>query len=70
MNTSQLISGRLEIRDPQKDLLGRGGMADVYRGRDTLSGETVAIKVLKPEVVAHDPEPVARFVRVGEALRG
>jgi predicted ATPase len=70
MNTSQLIAGRFEIRDPQKDLLGRGGMADVYRGTDTLSGETVAIKVLKPEIVAHDPELVARFVREGEALRG
>lgn len=55
MNSSRLIAGRFEISDPQRDLLGREGMTDVYWGTDILSGETVAIKILKPEVVAHDP---------------
>jgi serine/threonine protein kinase len=70
MNTSQLIAGRYQISDPQKDLLGRGGMADVYRGMDTLSGETVAIKILKPEIVTEDPELVACFVREGDRQAG
>jgi serine/threonine protein kinase len=69
MSTSQTIANRFEIGDPEKDLLGRGGMGDVYRGTDTRTGETVAIKVLKPDVVASDPDIVARFIREGEALR-
>jgi DNA-binding SARP family transcriptional activator/ABC-type branched-subunit amino acid transport system ATPase component len=52
-----------------KNLLGQGGMGNVYRGLDTQSGEPVAIKVLKPEVVAANPDLVERFVREGEALR-
>jgi predicted ATPase len=68
VGANRMIAGRFEV-DLQSPL-GRGGMADVYRGTDTLSGETVAIKILKPEIIAHDPELVARFVREGEALRG
>jgi serine/threonine-protein kinase len=49
--------------------LGRGGMGTVYRATDTLTGELVAVKVLNPEVVAHAPDLVGRFVREGEALR-
>jgi serine/threonine-protein kinase len=49
--------------------LGRGGMGTVYRATDTLTGELVAVKVLNPEVVAHAPDLVERFVREGEALR-
>ncbi|MCP4593240.1 MAG: serine/threonine protein kinase, partial [bacterium] len=58
-----------EIDDPEKDLLGRGGMGDVYRGTDTQTGQIVAIKMLKPDIVANNPDIVARFVREGEALR-
>ncbi|HRV94888.1 MAG TPA: protein kinase, partial [Anaerolineae bacterium] len=52
-----------------RNLLGQGGMGNVYRGLDLQNGETVAIKVLRPEIVAADPDQVARFVREGEALR-
>jgi DNA-binding SARP family transcriptional activator len=48
-----------------KNLLGQGGMGNVYRGIDTQRGEPVAIKVLKPEIVASNPDLVARFVREG-----
>ena len=65
----QRIGSRFEIRDLERDLLGRGGMGEVYRGRDIQTGQTVAIKALRREVVAGDPDVVARFVREGEALR-
>ena len=31
MSASPFIANRFEISDPEKDLLGRGGMSDVYR---------------------------------------
>lgn len=64
-----VIANRFEINDLKKDLLGRGGMGDVYRATDTETGQTVAIKALKPDVVANAPDIVARFMREGEALR-
>ena len=69
MSGRQVIGGRFEIVDPERDLLGRGGMGDVYRARDLHSGEFVAVKALRPEVVAGAPDAVARFTREGEALR-
>lgn len=64
-----LIAGRYAINDPKLDLLGRGGMGDVFRATDTQTGQSVAIKALKPNVVAGQPEMVARFVQEGEMLR-
>jgi non-specific serine/threonine protein kinase len=69
MSSSQVIAGRYRIDDPKQDLLGRGGMGDVYRATDTETGETVAVKALNPAMVALDPSIVERFLREGEALR-
>ena len=63
------LGGQYRIADPELDLLGHGGMGDVYRGIDLNTGRPVAIKALKPEVVAGHPHLVDRFVREGEALR-
>lgn len=41
--TGRLLGGRYEVRD----VIGRGGMADVYLGIDARLGRQVAIKVLK-----------------------
>jgi Tol biopolymer transport system component/predicted Ser/Thr protein kinase len=48
-------------------LLGRGGMGEVYRARDTRLGRDVAIKVL-PRDLAQDPDRLARFQREAQAL--
>ncbi len=47
--------------------LGAGGMGEVYRARDTRLDRDVAIKVL-PDVLAHDPDRVARFQREAKVL--
>jgi serine/threonine protein kinase len=50
-------------------LLGGGAVGSVYQGVDTLSGEQVAIKVLRQDLTADMPELIERFRREGEALR-
>src|ERR1700692_4005209 len=48
-------------------LIGKGGMGEVYRARDTKLKRDVALKVL-PEAFARDPERMARFQREAEVL--
>jgi Tol biopolymer transport system component len=49
------------------DLLGVGGMGEVYRARDTKLGRDVAFKVL-PLLFSADPERLARFEREARLL--
>ena len=55
--------GAYEIVSP----IGKGGMGEVYRARDTKLGREVAIKVL-PEEFSQDEERVKRFEREARLL--
>ncbi|HEV7169329.1 MAG TPA: Stk1 family PASTA domain-containing Ser/Thr kinase, partial [Micrococcaceae bacterium] len=65
MNTTRVLNGRYELGG----LLGRGGMADVYQGRDVRLGRTVAVKLLRADL-ARDPQFQARFRREAQAVAG
>ena len=61
----RLLGGRYEVGSP----LGRGGMAEVRRARDTRLGRQVAVKLLRPDL-AGDPTFQARFRREAQASAG
>jgi eukaryotic-like serine/threonine-protein kinase len=63
VDNQRVLSGRYELGG----LIGRGGMADVYRGVDARLGRTVAIKLLRPDM-ARDPQFQARFKREAQAV--
>ncbi len=65
MSVPRVLSDRYEIGE----LLGRGGMADVFKGQDTRLGRAVAIKMLRSDV-ARDSQLQARFRREAQAVAG
>src|SRR5574341_655571 len=60
---------RIANRYQLERIIGQGAMGDVYRGADTFTGDTVAVKALKPDLVRRDPDLITRFAREGAALR-
>lgn len=62
MSPQRIINDRYEVGE----LIGRGGMADVYLGRDTRLGRSVAIKMMRPDL-ARDPQFQTRFQREAHA---
>ena len=48
------------------EMVGAGGMGEVYRARDTILGRDVAIKVLPP-IFSHDAERLRRFEQEARA---
>ena len=65
MDNPQVVGNRFELGH----LIGEGGVGRVYRGLDTQTGELVAVKLLRPEIILELPELVERFRREGEVLR-
>ncbi|MCP2048900.1 UNVERIFIED_ORG: serine/threonine-protein kinase [Paenarthrobacter nicotinovorans] len=63
MSSQRILNERYELGE----LIGRGGMADVYKGTDTLLGRTIAVKVLRADL-ARDPQFQARFKREAQAV--
>ncbi|MEO8178632.1 MAG: protein kinase [Deltaproteobacteria bacterium] len=61
----EVLGGRYELIAR----IARGGMGEVYRGRDRVTGTEVAIKRLKSGGGAADAELIARFTREAEILR-
>ncbi len=55
--------GPYEILSP----IGKGGMGEVYKARDTRLERTVAIKVL-PSHLSQNPDAKARFEREAKAI--
>jgi serine/threonine-protein kinase len=62
LTTPQVLGERYEIGG----VLGRGGMAEVHRGRDLRLGREVAVKVLRNDL-ARDPSSQVRFRREAQA---
>lgn len=65
---SRLIGKIVSRRFRVEDVIGRGGMAIVYRAFDLKTHQTVAFKVLREEY-EDDPEYKERFVREAEVCR-
>lgn len=66
MATEQ-FAGRMLGRYQLESLLGRGGMASVYRALDPLFERTVAVKVLSAQL-ASDPQYTERFQREARSM--
>ena len=65
MSAPRLLHGRYEVGE----VIGRGGMADVYEGYDTRLSRTVAVKLLRSDL-ARDSSFLTRFRREAQSAAG
>lgn len=65
MSTFTQLGGRYDVGQ----VIGRGGMAEVYEGTDSRLNRRVAIKVLRPDL-ARDPMFQERFRREAQSAAG
>ncbi|SFP06062.1 Stk1 family PASTA domain-containing Ser/Thr kinase [Salibacterium halotolerans] len=63
---SSLIGRRISERYDISEMIGGGGMAHVYRGKDVILDRPVAVKVLQPQY-NEDQEFIRRFYREAQA---
>jgi serine/threonine-protein kinase len=64
-NTGQTLGGRYQLGE----IIGHGGMAEVYTGTDLRLGREVAVKVLRADL-ARDPAFLSRFRREAQSSAG
>ena len=49
-------------------IIGRGGMATIYRAKDIKTNKIVALKIMDP-ALTRDPDLLKKFLREGEAIQ-
>ncbi|MFK7800900.1 MAG: protein kinase [Anaerolineae bacterium] len=62
MDIGRIIATRYRI----DQVIGHGGMGDIYLGTDLVENRDVAVKRLKKELIQSDPDVVERFLREGD----
>src|SRR5688500_5925682 len=68
IESGTIFATRFEILAP----IGRGGMGMVYRARDRELGETIALKILRPDVAGESELAARRFrseIRLARRVR-
>lgn len=63
----KLIGRRLDGRYLLEEMIGTGGMANVYKAQDLKNGQTVAVKILREEFMDNE-ELVRRFKNESKAI--
>jgi len=58
------VGGRYQLHNE----IGSGSVGTVYYGLDLQTQQPVAVKLLRPEIIAHDPNILKRFKREAEIL--
>ena len=67
MDMDKYIGKRLDGRYELTELIGEGGMANVYKATDVLENRVVAVKILKVEF-SENEEYMRRFRNASQAL--